>query len=207
MADFKNRPLSVIARIYQFAGGPTVRSDFDVSSSIQPVHDVSREAELGTRGRAQAGFLELGQTFVHVGVGTLRAATDVYASFNSISDFSDFDSQGASKDRLWLLGLFGTTSDDGDFGICATALLYQTPLRTYLLARWALTSEDIEAGGRFPLVHTDPRAVPEPDFPIFFPPGALWGTRSTADNAGTTTTRIFSRWWAGPLGVTPPGLR
>ena len=207
MADFLNRPLSVLSRLYQFRGGPSIRSDFDVVGPIQPVHDLSREAELGTRGRGANGYLELGQTIVHVGVGTLFASSDPYALFDSIGEFSDFNSTGVRKDRLWLLGFFASTSDTGDFEEASSGMLYQDPLRTLLLTRWTSAGSIIEAAGLFPLISSVFFITPVPQFPIFFPPGALWASRSSADNAGTTTTRIHSRWWAGPQGVTPPGMQ
>jgi len=169
---------------------------------------MSRESELGTRGVAQGGFLELGQTFVHVGAGDLFESTDVYASFDSINEFSDFDSTGLRKDRLWMLGLFGTTSDAADFQFSFSGLLYQDPERPLVLAIWALPDPPLTAAGDSVLAtaSTGDRVVPEPNFPIFFPPGSRWATVSASDNAGTTTTRIFSRWWAGPQGTTPPGM-
>ena len=206
MADFLNRPLSVVSRLFQFRGAATIRSSFDVGTPIQPVHDVSREAELGTRGQAQNGYLELGQTITHVGVGTLFFTSDVYALFDSIFEFSDFASQSNRKDRLWLLGLFATTEDVADFASAASGILYQDPTREYLLARWDTAVNGFTAVGNAPLIGTD-LINPKPSFPIFFPPGSLWDSTSVADNVGTTVTRIFSRWWAGPQGVTPPGMR
>jgi len=207
VTDFLNRPLSAVQRIFRFLNGESQRSAVDISAAIQPVFDYSRQSELGARGILAAGFLELGQTLVHVGSGALFATTDPYASFNAIGQFSDFNSTGQRKDRLWLLGLFATTSSSSPFTDMQTGIDYQDPLRSMILARWDSAVSLLAAAQPLNLLKLSASGLVAPPamFPIYFPPGALWNTRSNA--SGAVTNRVHARWWAGPLGTTPPGMR
>lgn len=45
MAQFLNRPLKVLDRIYRFVGQVTATDKLDLASPVQLVHDVSREAD------------------------------------------------------------------------------------------------------------------------------------------------------------------
>ena len=205
MAEFSNRPLAVLGRLYKFLRSSSVRSDFDTTSAIQPVHDVSRESELGTRGRAQAGYLQLGQTFVHPGADARTVQSDVYALFDSIPRFSDFRSGGDDQHRLWLLDIFGSSSGGGTLvtSVDSVALLAPDD-RSQFLAGW-----DDAAGSAgvalAPLTRVNTTLWDDRQYPAIWQPGSLWITQSVSSAANTV--RVHTLWWAGPLGTTPPGMR
>lgn len=204
MGKFLQRSLGVLDRVYDFVGGTRGLSEFDLAGSIQPVHDMSREAELGSRGVAQAGFLQLGQTFVHAAPGGVTVSTDVYAAFDSIAAFSDFRSTGKDLHRLWLLDIFGSTDSAANFnGLSSQAELAPND-RTQFLGTWDATNN--AGGARLSLVKSSTADTDRRRYPALWQPGSLWISDSSAIN-GAVTTRLHTLWWAGPLGTTPPGMR
>lgn len=207
MGKFLQRSLGVLDRVYDFVGGTRGLSEFELGGSIQPVHDMSREAELGSRGVAQGGYLSLGQTFVHSGVGTLFVATDVYAAFDSIARFSDFRSTAKDQHRLWLLDIFGAVDGTvANWSFSMSAALLAPDDRTQFLAQYDST-QAITVTGAAPLAMTSSVNTPldRRTYPALWQPGTIWQGRSTATDA--VTTRLHTLWWAGPLGTTPPGMR
>lgn len=209
MTDFLNRPLGAVSRIFRFFNGDAQRSAVDLSGALQPVYDYSRQAEREARGgQGTSGYLELGQTLVEVGAATGFASTDPYASFNSIGQLIDFDSNGRRRDRLWLMGLFAS-SNTSNFTIATSGINFEavTPSRILVLAQWdvrAAAMVSMQDEGLMVLA-ASPKVMPADSwFPFFLAPGDLWVSSATLAGAGTT--RIHSRWWAGPEGTTPPGM-
>jgi len=209
VTDFRARSLSVLDRVYEFIGGTRGVSQFELGGSIQPVHDLSREAELGSRGEREAGFLMLTQTFAHVGATVIFETTDVYNSFDLLRAVVDFDSRGSRRHRLWLLDIFGS-SDLAAFtqlstGATIPVLTGAGGFQTLYLADWNQTRTAPVSGGPRPLVHSDAGDLQPRRLPALWQPGTIWNTRSSS--SGNDTIRVSTLWWAGPLGTTPPGMR
>ena len=209
MPPFRSRSLAVLDRLYDFIGGTRGLSEFDLAGQIQPVHDTSREAELGSRGLTEAGFLMLSQTFAHAAANTIFASTDVYASFDALTAVVDFDSTGSKRHRLWLLDVFGT-SDTGLISEVITSA--RIPVitgaggtQTQKLARWDRTFLSAESGGPQTLQEGIIPSPVAPRLPTLWATGTIWDTRSVS--SGIDAMRISTLWWAGPLGTTPPGMR
>jgi len=206
------RSLGILARLYRFAGGmPSGSSNIDMGAPIVRVHDVSRQAELGSRGLDAQGYLTLTHSLVHSGAGTEYASTDVYAALNA--DLTkDFASTGDSQDRLWLMNVYANilSGQAGSFDRCRTGLLYTTPVETVqLMAGYLAKVDPLANGGPIPLAVGDGandvgRQPLATDNPVLIPPGTLWQTVSVS--GGAMTTRVSTLWWAGALGTTPPGM-
>lgn len=77
MARFLRRCIDVLEDIYRFDDARRTVSQFELSGPIQPVHDVSREAELGSSPGVK-GFFHCGVTLTHAGAGTENEAFSLY---------------------------------------------------------------------------------------------------------------------------------
>ena len=202
------RSLGILARLYRFAGGmPSGSSNIDMGAPIVRVHDVSRQAELGSRGLDSQGYMTLTHSLVHGAGNTQYASTDVYAAFNA--DLTkDFASTGESQDRLWLMNVYANilSGQAGTFDRCRTGLLYTTTVPTIqLIAGYNTVVDPLANGGPLPLALTPSFTQPlRADGPVLIPPGTLWQTISVS--GGALTTRVSTLWWAGALGTTPPGM-
>jgi len=201
MAGILQRAIQVLDRLYNFPGGTRGLNEFDLAGPIQPVHDLSRMAEFGARGAADNGYLYLGQALENAtaGAATIFAATDVYAAFEAFTD-----RQFRQADHtLWLARLFGDLEQVGssNWTSAASGVIFPDT-RTLLLAEWAADRSPIASAGRRPLARLT--TTPPLYRPLFFPTGSTWNTSSlsTDDNI----MRAHSIWWAGPIGVTPPGM-
>lgn len=200
----------MVSRIFRFFNGEAQRSNVDLAASIQPVYDYSRQAELGARGDQDSGYLLLGQTEAHVGVGNLFTSSDVYALFNAIGGLVDFNSLDRRSDRLWFVDAFCTVSDAADFNQSSLGIQFQNPDREWVVRQWnQVINLPLEFGGLLECV-ADPSGISFPMLPtqpVYLPPGTLMLGSSEADNAGTTTVRRHMLFWAGPAGTTPPGMQ
>jgi len=211
MAGFVlQRVLQVLDRLYDFPGGTRGLNEFDLASAIQPVHNVGRMAELGARGADNSGFLYIGQALVNVSSApeTALASTDIYGAFDSIGEFSNFRTQ---DHRLWLYELFAGVDDvtPGNWTDGATAIQFDPDGtdRQVILQHWDFDIGPITAGGARPAVggFIPMEVIPVRAYPIFFPLGSRLVTRSLSQN--NVTFRTHTIWWAGPIGVTPPGMQ
>lgn len=208
MTEFLNRPLQVVSRLYQFLNADVPRSDFDLTTRIQPVHDYSREAELGGRGIDLQGYLELGQTLANATAGAtvIHITTDVYAAFDSITQFSDFRSV---KDRLWLIAVFGSVDAAlaGNWTSATTGINMQSvsPSRIRGLAHWNVDIDPLVAVSGRPMVLDETQPFPLITEPIYLPLGTIWAT--AAASTDDCTARVHAIFWAGRIGTTPPGMR
>lgn len=210
MAEFQSRSLSLLDRIYDFVGGTRGLSRFSLEGDIQPVHDLSREAELGARNLSIAlggGYLALGMTLTHAGADTQFGVMDPYAALASIPNFSDFDPVGQRKDRLWLVSMFATQTVDTAVS-AGVEMEYLPTERNRLLARWNDSATSLRSGGaNRPLVTATGNlggVNPPVVFPIQVPTLTLFNFRNVSGAA--VTVRFHLIWWAGPLGAPPPGM-
>jgi len=206
VAGILQRAVQVLDRLYNFPGGTRGLREFDLASAIQPVHDLSREAEFGARGAQDSGYLYLGQTIENDtgGSATIKAASDVYALFDSIGEFSNFR---IADHRLWLMTIFGQvdTVNATNWTSCQSGIVFPNN-RVQIMAHFDADLTALIASGGKPMISAESN-LPQQlvQIPQFFPLGASWNTSCSFTN--DAIARIQSIWWAGPIGVTPPGMR
>lgn len=200
MGTFTRKPLGILDNIYRFVGGQTGPTSFAEEMAIQPVHDVSREAEIGTAQSAALGFFLEGFTLVHVGTGALFGADDAYARV--------FRDLAPEEVDIWIIDALCTTSDQSDFATANAGITYPLLPGTFpaaitkLVRSWSVPQDTIFSGGINP-VQADNHPVM---LPMYVPHGSQIGVRTTSDNAGTMTTQTFFLMWAGARGALPPGV-
>lgn len=205
MAGILQRAIQVLDRLYNFPGGTRGLSEFDLAGAIQPVHDLSREAEFGSRGAQDSGYLYIGQTLDNdsSGAETTRVSTDPYVAFTSIGEFSNFRT---ADHRLWLMGVFGSVDTLGaaNWTNMQPALQFAND-RVLILANYDADVTAPIASGSRPLVQNE-ASLPQPfQMPIFLPVGTLLVTASASTD--DVISRLHAIFWGGPIGVTPPGMR
>jgi len=207
MPPFQARNLGVLDRVFDFVGGLRGVSEVDFAGAIQPVLDVSRLASLGAR-NLDNGYLILGDTDVHVAIGQIFSSRDVYAVFDSVGQINDFNSTGQRNDRLWYIRSFATNDDFADFADASVAIKFIDPDRTFMTYRWSGSGPAQEAGGVVPCVENVriQSNVRGDGDPVFLPVGTLILGQSLSAVGGTVTVRRHNVFWAGPQGVTPPGM-
>jgi len=197
---FSRKPLGILDNIYRFVGGQTGPTSFAEEMAIQPVHDVSREAEMGTAQSAALGYFLEGFTQSHVSTGTIFGTADAYAR--------TFRDLAAEDVDLWIIDALCVCDDAADFESAATGISYPIipdafptafvkHVREFTTPLAALTS-----GGVAPV----PPVGDLVSLPMYVPHGSQQLARSTADNAGTVDISTFFLFWAGARGALPPGL-
>jgi len=119
MTRYRNKPLAVLDRIYNFIGGLRATSDMDLVSPIVRVHDLSREAELGTleiirrltSGRSPYFAINISNTH---GAGTTTEQTQigVYANQSPSWALATWTPPDPLEETVWILpGGIGATTD------------------------------------------------------------------------------------------------
>ena len=96
MAVFTGRVLKRLDSIWRFVGGVQGLSDMTLEGSIQPVEDLSRQAELGSGLGTSDGYFQRGFTFGPTS-GVTRNTLDPWTSVDA------FEPQ-RGKASVWLLG-------------------------------------------------------------------------------------------------------
>jgi len=200
---FTSRPLGVLDNIYRFIGGQTGPNEFEDHVAIQPVHDVSREAEVGTAQSSALGFLLMGTVDVHVGIGTIFTSIDVYDEARVT--FRELDPEDVD---CWIIDGLCTNTDSSDFDQAAIGLQYTAlngafpTTQEHLLWEYTTPGPALRSGGPA----TIPQVLNQPRLPKYVPHSSRILARSSADNGGTNTINLFVLLWAGARGTLPPGL-
>lgn len=79
MARFRNRILPMVDRLYGIIGDKTTFGQIQVEQPIQPVHNVAREAEVGSGHPVDWNGYHVGQTITAAaGSGTYNAVTEIF---------------------------------------------------------------------------------------------------------------------------------
>jgi len=210
LTDFKNNPLGLLNRIYRFDGGLQGLSRMDLAGQIQPVHDLSREAELGSRGVNKGGFIQIGETLTNdtAAGATIFASRDIYASLDSVGVLEDFSSR---FHRLWLMDAYGVIvadANEGNWTETRAGIKFQDPaVRVQLWRHWNLDINPLASGEDRPMIQN------ESQLPAIRPPTYLpFSTSATLLQAAALSSndcicRVNWQLWAGPIGTTPPGMR
>lgn len=105
MADFRARILGVLDGIYRFTAAKTYTDKLDLNAPIQLVHDVSREAELGSGKGLWGGYATLVYWGVnHPGAGQLRYVIDPYVTLlQSATPLDPVQTFLADQLDMWLI--------------------------------------------------------------------------------------------------------
>lgn len=223
MADFRNRVLNVLDNVYGFLSEKRSISRVELEHSVQLVHDVSREAELGTGAGEDQGFgiIEINQSLI---AGNLDYALNIYDLLDDCTSFRlCLDS---SLYRIWYMGGAAAWATTDAAGKC-----------TSVAAQWvlpALSQRFLSSAypGQIPFLYTDahkdtflqattptvraqlyaPSTSFQPELrirtPLYLPRGTqltyrMVGTGVSAAPGVTLNVPI----WFGKVGVTPPGMR
>lgn len=200
---FLARPLQVLDRLYRFLEGQSPQL-VELDLPVQVVHDVSRQAELGA---PVMGFFIAGQDCVHVGAGVVEEIFNPYDEvsylFPNVTDL-----------WVWLVSSFGSSTTSAiDAGSGVTMTIGYVPYGEAIVRRDVLVDVWTTAYGihdqnvapathAYGLVRNSNVLTTKLPLPIF--PGSTVRCRSVA--TGALTTRIQGLFWAGPMGVLPPGM-
>lgn len=218
MPEFLNRALGALDRIYRFRGGQNTLNAFDLAGAVQPVHDLSREAELsaGFPGNGllwTPGYWMIGPQHTHVGADTQRSATNPRSVIRSSP--TQFGNIPADEDLdVWHMGVVSAYEETGSGVITAATAAVWLP--STMPGRTAVFPILVGGFGA-PYAISDPTAVASaqvqgassqnagrPFNPIPLPYGSILANLSVSSAA--TTVTIAHLVWAGMKGVRPPGV-
>jgi len=214
---FTKNPLGVLDRIYDFVGGLQGEDSVDTVSPIIRVHDVSREAELGTYLGINRGTRSLTYAMfsimddqVHVGSGAINQTLGVYSNQNTDWAQSTFTPPDPANETVWMLGAYVNSISglltEGIFVAEMTPKAGSGSGRApnAMLARWTDVGIDMADGGQpgvggtsrfpFPIPVTNKLAAGTP---------LEWSTSVS----GADTIDLVIPCIRLPVGVFPPGLR
>jgi len=199
---FEARPLRYLDALYKMVGGLSGPNTFAVESAIQPVHDVSRIAQIGSGFSDQLGYFVAGVTDVHSGAGAIRASLDPYDQVDA-RGFPRADS------GVWLISAFGTCSSSANFVTAGVAITYPT-IPDAFAGQQILTHifpDALLAVTTTPVLIGDLARVTEhnPVSPLFIPDGSTLDFLTQAVT-GANTINLHALMWAGARGALPPGL-
>jgi len=197
---FSKNPLGILDNLYRFVGGQKGPNSFAEEMEIQPVHDVSREAEMGSAQSAALGYFLEGFTQVHVGTGALFATADPYA--RTFKDLDPFDVD------IWFMDALMNLDDSGDFQDGGIGISYPVLPGTFPSAlvktvfEYTTPGSTLTSGGVNPV----PPVARLVTLPMYDPHGSQLLVRTVADGSGTVTITTFGLFWAGARSALPPGL-
>lgn len=200
MTEFTGKPLGVLDNIYRFVGGLRGLSRFALRGAIQPVHDVSRQSELGS-GLSQAlGYFMGGANNVHAGAGSLFDTFDPYAQ-------ADFHGVPRGQVGVWAIDAMAFSTVSGGVDRISVGFQYPTIAgavagQTFGLREWDDDGAELTAGGIRPGRVAFGGAHPVARFPIFIPNGSVFQLHTDALIASTLS--CFILFWAGAYGSRPP---
>lgn len=212
MARFTNRSLEVLNRIYRFVGTHGL-DRMNLEGDIQPVHDMSRESELGARDLFNAGvgggYIATSAQNSNTGAETTFSSQNLYEAFDAASTgILDFDSTPPLNHRLWLIATWGTTSTGGGFTTFDLGLRWDGTRDLGLWRGEGLFGPIVSGGDMIIEQQAAAQGVGYGSGamgPLFLPLGTL--LRSRYVSSATSIAQGHVLLWAGVLGAPPPGLR
>ena len=210
MADFNSRAILVLDRIYRFVGGKTLGRLFDTETPITPVHDVSREAEIGAGFGQSLGYWNWNRFRAAAGAETYRYADDIKTQLTWYSN------PDPANTWTWLLHA-GFNISAATLTRCS-AVLWQpafggvlpgTPGTPYWASLGVYFANDVGGctdqagtGGTFEgQTTTNIEAARQYPIPVF--DGATLSLEVTV--GGACSWNFSALMWTGPKGVLPPG--
>jgi len=218
VARYTRNPLRLLDRLYDFVGGLRTENRMDVSSPIIRVHDLSREAELGTytginRGSESQNFpmFTIVEDHVDVGAGEINSVLGVYSNQNTDWAQSTFIPPNPEDETVWMLAAYVNSLN----GLLTEAMLgsEQTPKAgsgagrapNALIAHWTGVAGTSWADGTQPGSGVGARFA----FPVPVTNKLVSGTPLEWSSAvsGADTVDLVIPCIRLPVGVFPPGLR
>lgn len=211
MTQFLRRALSALDAIYAFRGGQNTLDQFDLAGAVQPVHDVSREAELlaGYGNPVAPGWWWIGQANTHVGSDEQQNALNprtVIEAANSL-----VLTQKPIEYDVWWYDCYCWSLVENIISLANVVAVYpaglpgQTLAHNQLLAHFngrVATSQQSGSAGGFDDAGTStfPTRIVSP---LILPSGTTLNTRTVAA-AFAGDIAVINRIWVGPRGVRPP---
>lgn len=213
MSNFKSRGLSVLNGIYRFLPfARTAPEDYDLTSPIVSVHDVSREAELGAYAFDEkvGGFFQVGQDNAHPAASTVNSNPTVYT-------VTDQAFGSGSLNRVWCWLMWAGLEMNASGFLTSAKLSVQVPQvgsalapRNFLIEYWDADIAQPTGGFGTPYTYFGVRAAAANQqrtrLPFLIPAGGQFGFQSIT-SGGDFTIRLDTICWVGPIGVMPPGMR
>ena len=117
MAKYSANPLRLLDKLYNFVGGERNRSELDLASPIVRVHDLSREAELGTYVGTEDGLVSQSFPFFTINVDNVHGGADtqiqqlgVYANQSPTWALATWQAPDPNLETIWILRAWATSS-------------------------------------------------------------------------------------------------
>jgi len=218
MAEFRNRVLAILDRIYGFTAAKSYTDKLDLNSPIQLTHDTSREAEVGSAYGLHGGFsINTVCAANHVGASTIRNTIDAYTKILSPGSGGGIDpvlNPVGTEVDAWIIAQQMYVSATNASKITAAInvngdILPETTLTTWPLfygttsqfyaSNWAGTGDVLEEvnliGATYGKNYT---------FPFRVPHDSRFALRSESTGAMNTEWRLLL--WIGRKGTAPPGM-
>lgn len=214
MAKITRRVLTLLESLYRFTGGQKGAPDsVELDLGVQPVHDLSRMAEIGAAKivRASAGYWMASVTHTHVaGIATIDSTLNLVSPFHTASEGYSFIERDS---WAWYIADWCTVTSVANSFIVQTQLNNITndffvgpsvgPPNSVIGVINRYTSFDNNALHEVGLSNTR-RTTPLP-LPILSPQdGILVSSRNQA--GGITTINVNIMLWIGQRNTFPPGL-
>lgn len=224
-------PLRLLQRLYRFKGQLVAPLDVELGLPVQFVHDISRQAELGTYTGRESGvdaiespFFTINVDNVHAAGGELRQQIGIYSNQTTAWALGTWVPPDPDQETVWVLGAWGSIDVGGsplteayiahDFLPKAGAGSGVAPWGLIWTAR-GLTAAALTDGQNLLLrglgsVADDPEVarmmVPTP-FPISNKVNALPVLEFVSETSALATVDFFVQCIRLPVGVFPPRLR
>lgn len=214
MGEFRNKPLGVLDRIYGFLSGKTQSSQVTLETPVTVVHDVSREAELGSAFGFFNGLQGVNAVNTHVGAGTIRSAWDPY--YYCLLGLDPTIQPTRDQVDIWLLDV--SLLVDTPANLTRASVGYGYPANTFPPATgetlWPLLTgagagaidfSNVAASGTSYLLSQQSHYFFEQHRPLFIAPGGVVTLYSLSTGALNVLGSLL--FWVGRKGTTPPGAR
>jgi len=217
MSGFRNRCLGVLDNVYGFLSARKSADSVQLQQPIQLVHDVSREAEVGSAFGLHRGLAIVELTVTHGGATTELARLDIHNEIlNSSSgpDPIDLQIQAFRDFDVWLIDY--TAANSAAVVTTAYVALNYPAINpeaavTYTVYPLALLDSDAHGWSNYTatglqrvLVMANQLVYPRIPRPIYIPPGTYFTSRSTTTGAASIEYRLLV--WVGRQGTMPPGV-
>lgn len=217
MATFQAQALKVLDSLYRFVTvGNRSPALFDLEAPIQPVHDMSREAELQSGHGYNLGYYICMASQTHAGAGILYDVVNLYDPVNASGGYTAVD---PATEWLWFIRAWGNVGAAANLTQCGVYINAGTGGgNASLLGPYDGTAANprqllwIGENGSYPLAAGEPAGVidaadrgffPRIPQPITYAQGVM-GMFSQCSGADTVT--LAALIWRGPKGVLPPGV-
>jgi hypothetical protein len=209
VAEFQSRALRLLGNLYRFVGGENLGRNFDTDAHIQPVHDVSREAERWN------GFYWLWAHLTQTN-GNSRFGADVESQltwWTEIKPLSEVDT--------WILWTGGRTDTGASWSGGRAVLWYPPagefqgsqgsdlePARVIWYNSADLTIPNRAATGTVATLPNELVAAAGYDHMTTLPVYVPHGSKIVCDlNSSALIWMVFyALMWSGPKGTSPPGM-